>query len=259
VLDMAQRSLELGGELVRPAEVAGRGAGQQYFVHPTATVAPDASIGRGTKVWHYSQIMAGARIGDGCSFGQNVHVASAVVIGNNVKVQNNVSIFSGAEIEDDVFLGPSCVLTNVTNPRAQISRREHYKKTRFRRGASVGANATIVCGVTLGRYAFVAAGAVVCKDVPDYAVVMGNPARQHGWMSRHGHRLELASEGVMVCPESGLRYREVSPGLVKCLDLDEDEPLEQSVSAPAEADPMLDAPASFSDAAGLTQACNSST
>ena len=153
-------------------------------------------------------------------------VAGGVVVGNNVKVQNNVSIYTGAVIDDDVFLGPSCVLTNVTNPRSQIVRHDLYEKTTIRRGATVGANSTIVCGVELGRYSFVSAGAVVTKSVPDYALVKGVPARQAGWISRHGIPLpQPNAEGVMVCPESGYRYKEVEPGVVKCLDLQEDAPL----------------------------------
>jgi len=149
-----------------------------------------------------------------------------VIIGNNVKVQNNVSIYSGAVIEDDVFLGPSCVLTNVTNPRSQVNRHSLYETTIFRRGATVGANATILCGIELGRYCFIGAGTVVAKDVPDYALMVGNPARQAGWMSRHGHRLlHPNSEGIMRCPESGFRYKEVEPGVLRCLDLDEESPL----------------------------------
>jgi UDP-2-acetamido-3-amino-2,3-dideoxy-glucuronate N-acetyltransferase len=151
-----------------------------------------------------------------------VNVGNDVVIGNNVKIQNNVSIYTGTEIEDDVFLGPSCVLTNVTNPRSQVVRRGLYERTLLRRGASVGANATIVCGITLGRYCFVAAGSVVVKDVPDYALVMGTPARQHGWMSRHGHRLKDAdADGVTTCPESGLRYQ-LDGSIMRCIDLDEE-------------------------------------
>jgi UDP-2-acetamido-3-amino-2,3-dideoxy-glucuronate N-acetyltransferase len=165
-------------------------------------------------------------IGERCSFGQNCSIAGGTSIGNNVKAQNNISIYEGTVIEDDVFLGPSCVLTNVTNPRSQVVRRALYERTLLRRGCSIGANATVVCGVTVGRYAFVGAGAVVAKDVPDYALVVGVPARFAGWMSRHGHRLPAPdAEGVTRCPESGLRYREASPGLLRCLDLDEDAPL----------------------------------
>jgi len=157
-------------------------------------------------------------------------VVGGAKLGNNVKVQNNVSIYTGVEIEDDVFLGPSCVLTNVTNPRSQVNRHSLYERTLIQRGATVGANATIVCGTTLGRYAFVAAGAVVTKDVPDYALVAGNPARPVGWMSRHGHRLKPGPAGVMLCPESGYRYREVQPGVVRCLDLDEGSPIPPELS-----------------------------
>jgi len=197
-----------------------------YFAHESAYVDDGCRIGRGTKVWHFCHIMKGAVIGERCILGQNVLVADGVVIGNNVKVQNNVSIYTGTTIEDDVFLGPSCVLTNVSNPRSQIVRHELYEKTRIRRGATVGANATIVCGIELGRYCFVSAGTVVTKSVPDYALMMGVPARQTGWISRHGIPLPKPDlEGVMVCPESGFRYREVSPGVVRCLDLDEETPL----------------------------------
>ncbi|NVN93451.1 MAG: N-acetyltransferase, partial [Desulfuromonadales bacterium] len=197
-----------------------------YFVHESSYVDVGAEIGKGTKIWHFSHILSGAIIGDRCSFGQNVSVAGGTVIGNNVKVQNNVSIYEGTVIEDDVFLGPSCVLTNVTNPRAQVIRRSLYEKTVLRRGASIGANATVVCGVTIGRYAFVAAGAVVVKDVPDYALMVGVPARQNGWMSRHGHLLRNPDPGgVMSCPESGLRYKVAEHGGMRCLDLDEEEPL----------------------------------
>lgn len=197
-----------------------------YFVHPTAVVDEPCEIGAGTKVWHYSHVLKGAKIGERCIFGQNCQVAENVVIGNNVKVQNNVSIYAGTVVEDDVFLGPSCVLTNVTNPRSQVNRHSLYEATTFRRGATVGANATIICGIELGRYCFIGAGAVVVKSVPDYALMVGNPARQIGWMSRHGHRLIAPdADGIMRCPESGLRYKEVEPDLVRCLDLDEDSPL----------------------------------
>ena len=199
---------------------------KHYFAHETACVDEGCEIGKGTKIWHFSHIMKGAKIGENCIFGQNVNVAGGVVIGNNVKVQNNVSIYTGVIIEDDVFLGPSCVLTNVTNPRSQIVRHNLYEKTILRRGATVGANATIICGIELGRYSFISAGAVVTRDVPDYALVMGVPAREVGWMSRHGIPLpEPDKEGIMVCSESGLRYKEVEPGVVRCLDLDEEAPL----------------------------------
>ncbi len=197
-----------------------------YFVHESAFVDEGAEVGEGTKIWHFAHITKGAKIGKHCTFGQNTNVAGGVIVGNNVKVQNNVSIYTGVVIEDDVFLGPSCVLTNVTNPRSQVSRRGLYEKTIIRRGATVGANATIVCGAEIGRYAFVGAGAVVTKDVPDYGMVIGVPARQVGWASRHGLPLkDPDADGVMVCPESKLRYREVSPGVIRCLDLDEEAPL----------------------------------
>lgn len=197
-----------------------------YFAHETACVDEGAQIGDGTRIWHFAHVMPGARIGRECNLGQNTYVADGVVIGDNVKIQNNVSIFEGTVIEDDVFLGPSCVLTNVTNPRSQVSRRAIYERTHLRRGATVGANATIVCGVEIGRYAFVAAGAVVTADTPDYALMVGVSARRVGWMSRHGHRLERPDDGgVMICPESKLRYREVEPGVLRCLDVDEDAPL----------------------------------
>jgi UDP-2-acetamido-3-amino-2,3-dideoxy-glucuronate N-acetyltransferase len=183
-----------------------------------------AQIGTGTKIWHFSHIQKDARIGRKCVIGQNVNVDGGI-IGDNVKIQNNVSIYTGAVIEKDVFLGPSCVLTNVTNPRSQVSRHGTYEKTLIRTGATIGANATIVCGVTIGRYAFVAAGAVVTKDVPDYALVKGNPARQAGWMSRHGHVLTPGADGKCQCPESGLRYQLTGPGQFRCLDLAEDAPL----------------------------------
>jgi UDP-2-acetamido-3-amino-2,3-dideoxy-glucuronate N-acetyltransferase len=198
---------------------------QPYFVHPSAYVDPPCEIGDGTRIWHFCHVSAGCRIGRNCSLGQNVFVADGVSVGDNVKIQNNVSLYVGTTVEDDVFLGPSCVLTNVTNPRSQVNRRALYEPTLLRRGCTIGANATVVCGVTVGRYAFVAAGAVVARDVPDYALVMGVPGRQHGWMSRHGHRLETPdASGVMVCPESQWRY-ELLDGVLHCLDLDEDAPL----------------------------------
>ena len=200
-----------------------------YFKHESAYVDEGAEIGAGTKIWHFCHVMKGARIGERCVFGQNVNADGGVSIGSNVKVQNNVSIYTGTTIEDDVFLGPSCVLTNVTNPRSQVNRHSLYEQTRICRGATVGANATIVCGVTLGRYCFVAAGSVVTKDVPDYGLVMGNPARQKGWMSRHGHVLKNPDgEGTMVCPESGYRYR-LESGAMRCQDLDEESPLPEEL------------------------------
>lgn len=196
-----------------------------YFVHESSYVDDGAQIGQGTRIWHFSHVMPGAVIGAGCNLGQNVMIASGVVVGDNVKIQNNVSVYGGTTIEDDVFLGPSCVLTNVTNPRSQVNRQALYERTLIRRGATVGANATVVCGITIGRYAFIAAGTVIAKDVPDYALVMGVPGKQTGWMSRHGHRLHSPDGyGIMVCPESGFRYQQAADGL-KCLDLDEDAPL----------------------------------
>lgn len=202
-----------------------------YFVHPTAVVDTPCVIGDGTKIWHFVHICSGAQIGKGCTLGQNVMVAHDVVVGCNVKVQNNVSIFSGTIVEDDVFLGPSCVLTNVSNPRSQVNRRALYEKTLIRRGATIGANATILSGISLGRYSFISAGAVVTKTVPDYALMVGVPARQKGWMSRHGHVLKLSPDSVMRCPESGYRYRleTIAGGArnqeLRCLDLDEEAPL----------------------------------
>jgi len=202
---------------------------REYFVHPTAIIDEPCTIGKGTKIWHFCHVMSGARIGERCVLGQNVFIGSDVVIGNNVKIQNNVSVYTGVELEDDVFCGPSCVFTNVSNPRSEIVRHHLYERTLVRRGATIGANATIVCGVTIGRYAFIGAGAVVVSDVPDYALMLGVPARQRGWVSRHGHRLQNPSdEGIMICPESGWRYKEVEPGVLRCLDWPEDEPLPAS-------------------------------
>lgn len=192
-----------------------------YFAHATAVVDQPCVIGAGTKIWHFAHICADATIGERCIFGQNTMVSGGVTIGSNVKVQNNVAIYTGTVIEDDVFLGPSCVLTNVVNPRSQVNRRSMYERTLLRRGCTIGANATIVCGVTIGRYAFVAAGAVVVKDAPDYALLAGVPARQTGWMSRHGHRLPAPdADGLRRCAETGFRYRE-DGGVLRCLDLDE--------------------------------------
>ena len=197
-----------------------------YYVHPSAYVDQPCEIGAGTKIWHFSHVMPKSKLGQNCSLGQNVHVASDVTVGDNVKIQNNVSLYTGAVIEDDVFLGPSCVFTNIVNPRSEINRRSMYERTLIRKGASVGANATIVCGTTVGRYAFIAAGAVVTRDVPDYALMIGVPARQAGWMSRHGYRLSAPdAAGVMTCPGSGLRYREEGKGTLRCLDVEEGTPL----------------------------------
>lgn len=177
-----------------------------YFSHETAIIDKGAKIGSGTKIWHFSHIMNGAIIGNNCNIGQNVVVSPEVVLGNNVKVQNNVSIYTGVICSDDVFLGPSCVFTNVINPRSAINRRGEYSKTNVGQGASIGANATIVCGNDIGKYAFIGAGAVVTKYVPDYALVLGNPAVQKGWMSEYGHRLEFSGNEAF-CPESNQVYR----------------------------------------------------
>jgi UDP-2-acetamido-3-amino-2,3-dideoxy-glucuronate N-acetyltransferase len=223
VLDQCQRALQAGSAAPAPAATAPQPA---YFIHESAYVDEGAEVGAGSKIWHFSHVLKGARIGRRTNIGQNVNIDSGAVIGDNVKIQNNVSVYSGIVVEDDVFLGPSCVLTNVSNPRSQVNRHSLYETTRLRRGCTIGANATIVCGVTVGRYAFVGAGAVVTKDVPDYAMMVGNAARQVGWMSRLGHRLPAPdAKGVMRCPESGHRYAETSPGLLRCLDLDEDAPL----------------------------------
>ena len=180
---------------------------KKYFAHETAVIDDGAEIGAGVKIWHFSHIMTNSKIGDGCNIGQNVVVSPDVILGKNVKVQNNVSIYTGVECEDDVFLGPSMVFTNVINPRSAVLRRDQYQKTRVGRGASIGANATIVCGNDIGEFAFIGAGAVVTKSVPPYALVVGNPARHVGWMSEYGHRLHFDENGEAVCPESGEKYR----------------------------------------------------
>ncbi len=180
---------------------------KKYYAHPTAVIDEGSDIGEGTKIWHFSHIMPGCKIGENCNIGQNVVVSPDVILGKNVKVQNNVSIYTGVECEDDVFLGPSMVFTNVINPRSAINRRGQYAKTKVGRGASIGANATIVCGHDIGQFAFIGAGAVVTKSVPDYALVVGNPARQSGWMSEFGHKLKFDAHGVAVCPESGEKYQ----------------------------------------------------
>ncbi len=177
-----------------------------YFKHETAIVDDGAQIGKGTRIWHFSHLMPGCVIGEHCNLGQNVFVAGNVHIGNGVKVQNNVSIYEGVEIEDDVFLGPSMVFTNVINPRSAVIRRNAYLQTLVKKGATIGANATIICGITVGKYAFIGAGAVVTKNVPDYALLTGNPARQTGWMSEAGGKLIFDSHGIAVCPVSGAAY-----------------------------------------------------
>ena len=180
---------------------------ESYFSHESAIIHPDASIGEGTKIWHFSHIMANCKIGKGCNIGQNVVVSPDVALGDNVKVQNNVSIYSGVICEDDVFLGPSMVFTNVINPRSHVVRRGQYAKTIVKKGATIGANATIICGHDIGEYAFVGAGAVVTKNIPAYALIVGNPAKQIGWMSEYGHRLHFDAEGIAKCPESGEKYQ----------------------------------------------------
>lgn len=178
-----------------------------YFVHPTAVVDAGCSIGSGTQIWHFCHLMGGCIVGAYCNIGQNVFIAPGAVLGNHVKVQNNVSIYAGVICEDDVFLGPSCVFTNVNNPRSAINRKNEYQATRVGRGATVGANATIVCGNTVGAYAFIGAGAVVTRDVPDYAIMAGNPARQIGWMSACGQKLHFDARGLAVCKQCGRQYR----------------------------------------------------
>lgn len=177
-----------------------------YFAHETAVIDEGCTIGKGTKIWHFSHIMGGCVIGENCNFGQNVVVSPKVILGNNVRVQNNVSIYEGVICEDDVFLGPSMVLTNVINPRSAVSRKEEYQTTLIKKGASIGANATIVCGNPIGRYAFIGAGAVVTKEVADYALIIGNPGRQTGWMSEYGQKLKFNEDGEAICTESGEKY-----------------------------------------------------
>jgi len=192
-------------------------ADKQYFAHESAIIDEGCSIGNGVKIWHFSHIMEGCVIGDQCNIGQNVVISPKVVLGRNVKVQNNVSIYTGVICEDDVFLGPSMVFTNVINPRSAVNRRSNYISTVVKKGATIGANATIVCGHDIGKYAFIGAGAVVTKEVPDYALVVGNPARQTGWMSEYGHKLKFNSEGFAVCPESHVQYL-LENGVVSKID-----------------------------------------
>lgn len=184
-----------------------------FFAHPTAIIDEGCQIGKGTRVWHFTHIMSGCTIGENCNLGQNVVVSPRVILGNNVKVQNNVSVYTGVICEDDVFLGPSMVFTNVINPRSAVKRHDQYRPTLVKKGATIGANATILCGITLGEYCFIGAGAVVTKDVKPFALVVGNPARQTGWMSEYGHKLKFDDQGYAVCPESKKKYR-ISGGIV---------------------------------------------
>lgn len=186
-----------------------------YFAHETAIVDDGCEIGAGTKIWHFSHVMSNCKLGENCNLGQNVVVSPGVTLGNNVKVQNNVSIYTGVTCDDDVFLGPSMVFTNVVNPRSAINRRGQYARTHVGKGASIGANATIVCGHDIGDYAFIGAGAVVTKNVPAYALLVGNPARQIGWMSEFGHRLSFDEHGKATCPESGEVYQLTDAGVEK--------------------------------------------
>lgn len=188
---------------------------KEVFIHPTAVVDEGCTLGKGTKVWHFCHLMPKAEIGEDCNFGQNVFIANNVRLGNNVKVQNNVSIYEGVEVEDNVFLGPSMVFTNVINPRSGVNRRNQYAKTRVKKGASIGANATIVCGNDIGEYAFIGAGSVVTKEVPDFALMVGNPARQLGWMSAYGHRLEFDENNEATCVESGEKYKLIENNVQK--------------------------------------------
>lgn len=176
------------------------------LIHPTAVIDEGCTIGEGTRIWHFSHVMHGARVGKSCNIGQNVVISPGAIVGDRVKIQNNVSVYTGVTVEDDAFLGPSCVFTNVINPRSFISRKDEFRPTIVRRGASIGANATIVCGNEIGEYAMVGAGAVVTKDVPPYSLWVGNPARQAGWVSRAGHKLDF-NDGMAVCPETGTHYR----------------------------------------------------
>ena len=178
-----------------------------YFAHPTSVIDEGAVIGAGTRIWHFSHIMSGCTIGKNCNIGQNVFISTGVTLGNNVKVQNNVSLYTGVTCDDDVFLGPSCVFTNVINPRSAVVRKHEYKSTHVAKGATIGANATIVCGVSIGKYAFIGAGAVVTKNISSHALVVGNPAKQIGWMSAFGHRLQFDENGFATCKESGEKYQ----------------------------------------------------
>ncbi len=191
---------------------------KNYFAHETAVIDNNCEIGEGTKIWHFSHIMSNCKIGEKCNIGQNVVVSPEVVLGKNVKIQNNVSVYTGVICENDVFLGPSMVFTNVTNPRSAVIRKGEYETTIVKQGASIGANATIVCGHNIGRFAFIGAGAVVTKEVKDYALVVGNPAKQIGWMSEFGHRLNFNNEGIALCPESNEKYKLENEKVIKLID-----------------------------------------
>jgi UDP-2-acetamido-3-amino-2,3-dideoxy-glucuronate N-acetyltransferase len=188
---------------------------KEYFAHETAVIDEGTKIGKGTKIWHFSHVMTGSEIGENCNIGQNVVISPGVKLGRNVKVQNNVSIYTGVVCDDDVFLGPSMVFTNIVNPRSAIIRKDSYISTIVEKGASIGANSTIICGNRIGKYSFVGAGAVVTKDVKPYALVVGNPARQTGWMSEYGHKLQFDDKGFATCPESGEKYRIQDGNVIK--------------------------------------------
>lgn len=187
----------------------------KYFAHPTAVIDEGSNIAEGVKIWHFSHIMPNCTIGPNCNIGQNVVVSPEVILGSNVKVQNNVSIYTGVICEDDVFLGPSMVFTNVINPRSAVNRKSEYSKTTVKKGASIGANATIICGNDIGRYAFIGAGAVVTREVPDYALVVGNPSKQIGWVSEYGHRLNFDNKNIAVCPESNEEYELINNNVTR--------------------------------------------
>lgn len=224
VLQACQQQLEKVD--AKPEQKEAKPAARSYFAHPSAFIDEGVEIGEGTTIWHVSHVLKNSKVGKNCRIGQNVVIGPKVEIGNGVKIQNNVSVYEGVTLEDYVFCGPSMVFTNVINPRSEIPRMEQIRPTLVRRGASFGANCTVVCGITVGRYAFVGAGAVVRQDVPDYALMLGVPAGRKGWISRHGHRLlNPDKDGVTVCPESGWRYKEVEPGVLRCLDWPEDKPL----------------------------------
>ncbi|MDA7617737.1 Gfo/Idh/MocA family oxidoreductase [Verrucomicrobia bacterium] len=238
LLQAAQKSLENDGKAISAIELSkvedaengdGNRIQENYYVDPTAVIDDNVKLGEYTKIWHFSHICSGAEIGDNCNIGQNVMIGTDVQIGRNVKIQNNVSIYTGVTIEDDAFLGPSCVFTNVSNPRSQVNRKSVYEKTRVKKGATIGANATIIPGITLGYYSFISAGAVITKDVPDYAFMKGVPAKQVGWMSRHGHPLVGKNNDELICPESGLKYS-VLDNELKCVDIDEKENLPLNIS-----------------------------